>query len=135
VQRIQFCGARKAGPPATKSKITMLNAGVYPNTISEVDAEGHKELNIPIRQYFEQNQNVHAATQGHGATRTDVYFRPGAFDKITVEHEALHSLTGKSDADLATQLGWNGVDSASVFISQALRDNRCDKRTPRKKKK
>jgi RHS repeat-associated protein len=119
----------------TKSKITKLNAGLYPNAISEEQAEGYSELSIPVRQDFEQHQNINAETQAHGATRTDVYFRPGAFDKITIEHEALHSLTGKSDSDLANQLGWNGSGSPSVFISQALRDNRCDKRKARKKKK
>jgi len=119
----------------TKSKITKINAGVYPNSISAKQAEGYKQLSIPVRQDFEENQNINAETQAHGATRTDVYFRPGAFDKITIEHEALHSLTGKSDSDLASQLGWDGSDSPSVFISKALRDNRCDKRTAGKKKK
>jgi hypothetical protein len=69
--------------------------------------------------------------------QTDVYFRPGAFDKITIEHEALHNLTGESDDDLATQLGGTGVSgaAASMYISQALRDNRCDKLNAKKKKK
>jgi hypothetical protein len=117
----------------TKSKITELSAGVYPNDIPLSTAEA--ALKETVKQHFDRSQNIRAEAQAHGAFRTDVYFRPGGFDEITIEHEALHNLTGKSDDDLAAQLGWNGSGAPSAFISQALRDNRCDKPTPRRKKK
>jgi RHS repeat-associated protein len=119
----------------TKSKITEFSAGTYPNSMSARVAEGIDLLRKTVQQHFQRDQYVRAEAQAHGAFRTDVYFRPGDFDKITIEHEALHNLTGESDADLARQLGWNGSGAPSPFISQALRDNRCDKLTPKRKKK
>jgi RHS repeat-associated protein len=119
----------------TKSRITKFNAGLYPNAISPASAAQYPELQITVQQDFQKNQNMWAEAQTSGA-RTDAYFRPGVFDKITIEHESLHNLTGLDDDDLAAQLGGQNVsgDAASVFISKVLRENRCDKIKGKKKK-
>jgi hypothetical protein len=94
-------------------------------------------LRETVKHHFDRDQTVRAEAQAHGTFNTDVYFRPGDFDEITIEHEALHNLTGKSDDDLAAQLGGVGLSNvaASSYISQALRDNRCDKPKAKKKKR
>jgi RHS repeat-associated protein len=119
----------------TKSKITKFNAGLYPNAINPANAAQYPELQITVQQDFQKNQNMWAEAQTSGA-RADAYFRPGVFDKITIEHESLHNVTGLDDDDLAAQLGGQNVsgDAASVFISKVLRDNRCDKIKGKKKK-
>jgi len=121
----------------TKSKITEFNAGIYPNGIPAERAENYPELKRTVQEHFRADPGVRAEAQTHGAFRTDVYLRPGAFNKITIEHEGLHNLTGLDDDDLADQLGGHGLsgDAASMYISKALHDNRCDKLTPGKKKK
>jgi RHS repeat-associated protein len=118
----------------TKSKITKFNAGIYSNALPSARAAQFASLQITVQQDFQQNQNMLAEAQAAGVSRTDAYFRPGAFDKITIEHESLHNLTGLDDDDLASQLGWGGGGNPSVFISNQLRQNRCDKLKAKRKR-
>jgi hypothetical protein len=112
-----------------------FNAGLYPNWLAPSVAETISDFQTPVKQQFQKHPEIAAESQGHGAFRTDVYYRPGAFDEITIEHEALHNLTGEGDTTLAAELGGYVVSggAASMYISQALRDNRCDQ--PKAKKK
>lgn len=118
----------------TKSKITKFNAGLYPAAYA-AQAPQDANLSVTVQQDFKNNPTYRAEAQASGYSNTDAYFRPGSFDKITIEHESLHNLTGLSDDDLASQLGGPvSGNAASVYISQVLRDNRCDKLKPKKKK-
>jgi hypothetical protein len=122
---------------ATRSKITLFNAGLYRNSLAPSDVENDKHYQSSVAQVFQQHIDYDALAQAHGNVRTDVYYRPIDIDEITIEHESLHNLTGKDDYDLARQLGGSNASgtSASKYISQALLDNRCDKPTSKRKKR
>ncbi len=65
-------------------------------------------------------------SQTTAADRSDVYYRGSGISSSNILHEALHSLTGASDAQLASQLGVTlGPNGESQPISDALHDNDC----------
>ena len=60
------------------------------------------------------------------ADRSDVYFSGNGISASDILHEALHSLLGASDAELASQLGVTlQANGSTQGISDALHDNDC----------
>ncbi len=111
-----------------KSTITRFDAGIYPNVFGREQAARFLALKESVQHQFQTDATIIAEAQTGGpGPHVDAYFGPASFSKITIIHEALHNLSGLDDDDLAKQLGWTGIGSPSAFITESLRNNRCDK--------
>jgi RHS repeat-associated protein len=122
----------------TKSTIGAFDAGVYnSNDIDWSNPQAAAAANAPIRNLFnDPTRDVGAITASYPgglppsqttvADRSDVYYSGGGISASNILHEALHSLTGASDSDLAQQLGVTlGPGGSSQPISDALHNNDC----------
>jgi hypothetical protein len=118
-----------SGPDSTN--ISMLNAGllppVDPTLPSRALSAATFEVNETVSQYFKNDSRVKAMTATFGGNPNVVFFRSSGITSTTILHEALHSITGLGDIDLAAKLGLGNLthDAASAAISKALKDNGC----------
>jgi hypothetical protein len=61
------------------------------------------------------------------AGRSNVYFSGGGIKGEYIFHEALHSLTGLGDRNLALRLGLSPLGDSSANIQKALKAHDCVK--------
>jgi hypothetical protein len=120
----------------SKSEISRLEAGLAhpPGEIAGADAY-NRSLNSCVSAKFKyQGSNLRAETAIYPdqrptnettvGERSDVYFGQN-FSAATILHEALHSLFGIEDPDLAAKLNVDISPKGSAAISDALQKHGC----------
>ena len=115
--------------------LTMLQAGllgpVDPNLPPNQMSNAIAEVNQTVSAYFAANPSTTAATAYFRRdTINNVYYRSSGITDTGILHEALHSITGLGDIDLAGKLGlgtFGSAADASAAITKALKDNGCTK--------
>jgi hypothetical protein len=93
---------------AMTSTINVVTAGIVPAGFSDPNIPNITSLSV--RDFFAKLKELgrtNEAATGFATTNTryDVYFNPAYINSRNIIHEALHSLTGRNDGDLAKALG------------------------------
>jgi hypothetical protein len=110
---------------ATSSTINVVAAGIIPADYSNPLIPNITSLSV--KEFFAKSKEIgfnNEAATGYAttATRNDVYYNPANINSRNIIHEALHSLTGKNDADLAAALGRSNQEAltGSAWIVDRL---------------
>lgn len=137
---VAFCVSHGIDPAQLAS--TLQNQQAYNGSISTLtqgqaqigiaNASGNIDLNESVADAFHGDSTVTAAGSLNG---TDVYFQAGGFlsglfgnsniSEGTIEHEALHNMTGLGDTGLQIMLGVKVNADCTTDITKALEDHHC----------
>ena len=82
---------------------------------------GKREKIQAITAFYQENQIMELSS----FARNDVYYRGSGINTGTILHEALHSLTGLHDKELADKLGVTIKPGDTNAISEVLKNNDC----------
>ena len=115
-----------------KSQISYLEAGLIPPELADSSNRFQNSCISGEFKYKGKNLGAMTATypnqlppsQTTVADRSDVYYGDN-FSAASILHEALHSLLGLSDDELAKKLGNIDISKGSKKISKALQKNGC----------
>lgn len=120
------------------SNIQAYSAGVYLyDDIAWENSRAAHSAFAPIRNFFNDHHRQTGAIaaiypgglpkeQTTLADRSDVYFSGSGISASDILHEALHSLLGDTDEELAKKLGVTIPENGSTQpISDAVHDNDC----------